>query len=43
MYVAAFLITLGPFAFFNLSKTKYLQVVIFITAIVTIIIIIIIC
>ena len=25
-YVAVFLVTLGPFAFFNLSKTKYLQV-----------------
>merc|ERR1719234_1175940 len=24
-YVAAFLLTLGPFTFFNLSKTKYLQ------------------
>ena len=41
VYVAAFLITLGPFAFFNLSKTKYLQVAIFITVIVNIIIIII--
>ena len=28
VYVAAFLLTLGPFTFFNLSKTKYLQVVI---------------
>jgi len=25
VYVAAFLLTLGPFTFFNLSKTKYLQ------------------
>ena len=26
VYVAVFLLLLGPFTFFNLSKTKYLQV-----------------
>ena len=30
VFVAVFLLAVGPFAFFNLSKTKYLQVVIII-------------